>query len=317
MMINYIFLILLVIIYCFIFYGFIYYSRTIDAYNRYFGAIALIVIFSVLSFILFLILVDSTFSDSGFLMIILLYIPIIGAISLTFFSTIYVKMIRNNPKFIRKTLFVKIGIKLSDKIDEMNKQDRDSLRKTNHILIFLSLIGIWVVCLIVVVNVSGSSEGMAPEDSNMFLVWIQLFLNFQNRREIFHGLGWFYYVILFFFYSFFIIVITNEFTRKSNHFVLPFNYISRLVLMEEENKGYGSYLYFTIGHLFASFFCPPMVLYAILGISSIADLMASQVGMRYGKRAIKWNNRKTWEGTLSATVTSFFICFFLLDLSGA
>lgn len=104
-------------------------------------------------------------------------------------------------------------------------------------------------------------------------------------------------------------MITNEFTRKSSRYVLPFNYISKFVLHEEEIEGYGSYLYFVIGHLFASLFCPPMVFFAILGISSIADLIASQVGMRYGKRPIRWHSRKTWEGTITATVTCFLITF--------
>ena len=82
----------------------------------------------------------------------------------------------------------------------------------------------------------------------------------------------------------------------------------------DEKKGYGSYLYFSIGHLFAALFCPPMVLLAILGMSSIGDLMASQIGMRYGKNHIQWNQKKTWEGAIAATITCFIICFFFIGI---
>ncbi|MFX1238574.1 MAG: hypothetical protein ACFE8P_12745 [Promethearchaeota archaeon] len=110
-------------------------------------------------------------------------------------------------------------------------------------------------------------------------------------------------------------MIANEFTRKSERCCLPFNYISRIILTEDEKRGYGTYLYFSIGHLFASLFCPPMVFFSILGVSSIADLVASQVGIRYGNRRIKWNKEKTWEGTLTATIVCFIICVFFVGFA--
>jgi dolichol kinase len=51
-----------------------------------------------------------------------------------------------------------------------------------------------------------------------------------------------------------------------------------------------------------------MVFLSILGMSSISDLMTSQIGIRYGKRHISWNKNKTWEGTIAGTVVSFIIC---------
>lgn len=66
--------------------------------------------------------------------------------------------------------------------------------------------------------------------------------------------------------------------------------------------------------MFASFISPPMVLFSILGICSISDLMTSQIGIRYGKRHIKWNKDKTWEGTLAGILSAFIICFLFIGL---
>jgi len=90
--------------------------------------------------------------------------------------------------------------------------------------------------------------------------------------------------------------------------------MSKLLLSEDEKRGYGTYLYFAIGQMFAAFLCPPMVFFAILGMSSIGDLMASQVGIRHGKRHISWNQKKTWEGTIAATISCFFICLFFIGI---
>ena len=64
--------------------------------------------------------------------------------------------------------------------------------------------------------------------------------------------------------------------------------------------------------MFASFICPPMVFLAILGLSSIGDLTASQIGIRFGKKRIKWNTNKTWEGTISSALICFILSFFFV-----
>ena len=66
--------------------------------------------------------------------------------------------------------------------------------------------------------------------------------------------------------------------------------------------------------MFAAFVCPPMVYLAILGISSISDLMTSQIGIRMGKKHIDWNKNKTWEGTIAGTITTFIISLFFIGL---
>ena len=101
-------------------------------------------------------------------------------------------------------------------------------------------------------------------------------------------------------------MLANEFSRKTKYISFPLNLVG-LIISEEEKKTYCTYLYFGIGQMFAAFLCPPMVFFAILGMSSIGDLMTSQIGIRYGKHHISWNSKKTYEGTLAGTITSFLI----------
>ncbi|MFX1277399.1 MAG: hypothetical protein ACFFBP_04675 [Promethearchaeota archaeon] len=246
-------------------------------------------------------------------MIILLYSPILILTSIILVSTAFIFLIKKQPKY-NLIYFIKLTTRLTGNVDNMNKTKRDSIRKINHILLFIGLILLWLICLIIIINITGSSSGMLPTNNNMVLIFIQLLLNVENRSEILFNFGWFYYLLLFFFYALFLLMITNEFTRKSKRFIFPFNFVSKFVLIGEEIDGYGSYLYFAIGHLFASFFCPPMIFLSILGMSSIGDLMASQIGIRYGKRTISWNHQKTWEGTITATITCFIICFFFIGI---
>ena len=81
-----------------------------------------------------------------------------------------------------------------------------------------------------------------------------------------------------------------------------------------EREKYGTYLYFTIGQMFSAFISPPMVFLAILGMSSISDSMTSQIGIRYGKHHILWNEKKTWEGTIAGIITTFIISFLFVGM---
>ena len=107
-------------------------------------------------------------------------------------------------------------------------------------------------------------------------------------------------------------MLVNEFTRKNKYLGFALNFIPMLLLSEEEKEKYGTYLYFAIGNMFAAFICPPMAFFAILAMSSIGDLVPSQVGIRYGKTQIPWNKKKTFEGTIAGSLASFFLCFFFV-----
>ncbi|MFX1328376.1 MAG: hypothetical protein ACFE91_09625 [Promethearchaeota archaeon] len=238
----------------------------------------------------------------------ILGIPLITISFLIVTSTSVESLFR---KVFRKD-FSKLSKKLEEKGDSWSKAKKDTLRKLNHVLIFIGLFLIWYIGLFIVNFYTGTSAGMVPEENNMLLLYLRIIDEPNAIREVLFSLGWFYYLLFFFFYSVCLFMIANEFTRKSRFCSFPFNFFSKLYLSGEEKKNYGAYLYFAIGQMFAAFICPPMVLFAILGISSISDLMTSQIGIRFGKKHILWNQNKTWEGTIAGTLTTFFLCFFFI-----
>jgi len=194
----------------------------------------------------------------------------------------------------------------------LSKAKRDTLRKLDHVLIFIALFIVWYIGLYVVQFYTGSSAGMIPEENDMLLLYFQILNEENSIAEVMYTLGWFYYLLFFFFYTISLIMITNEYSRKSPFFSFPFTIFPKLYLTNEEKENYGTYLYFSIGHLFVAFICPPMIFFAILGISSIADLTTSQIGIRYGKHHIQWNEEKTWEGTIAGILTTYAICFIFI-----
>ena len=66
--------------------------------------------------------------------------------------------------------------------------------------------------------------------------------------------------------------------------------------------------------MFAALVFPPMVFFMILGTASISDLMTSQIGIRFGKSHIKWNQNKTWEGTIAGTLVTLVIGFLFVGI---
>ncbi len=289
-------------------------SRETVASNKYLGLIALIIVFSVVFAILTKIAFKPGLEVNAFWMMTILIAPIVALIFLVFFSTTLNNIVKYRFSFTLK-FFYELETRLTQKIQVMNQTRQDSVRKINHILIFAGLLGLWYLCVVLLLTVTGSLKGMVPEEQNAILVFFLMLSNRMDPAKSLLNFGWFYYVLFYFFYVLFIIMIANEFTRKSKRTCLPFNYVSRIVLTDQELRGYGTYLYFSIGHLFAALFCPPMIFFSILGISSIADLVASQVGIRFGKKQIKWNKKKTWEGTIAAVLTSFFICFLFVGIA--
>ena len=291
--------------------GFFLLSSNVSTYNKFFGIFGLASVFIVLLLILLSIVREVSLIFNGVLIAFSLNLPVVVVGLLILVSTGLVRAYRKRNAS-KVSYFKEVEERTMVRIESMSKVKIDSLRKVNHVLIFVGLLAVWSVSLSVVVYNSGTSAGMIPLENNMLLIYVQLITNSKPTSEILFGFGWFYYILFFFFYSFCFIMLANEFTRKNPQYTFPFNYLSRLLLSEDEKQGYGSYLYFAIGQMFAAFFCPPMVFYAILGMSSIGDLMASQVGIRYGKHQIRWNPHKTWEGTIAATIFCFLTCFFFI-----
>ncbi len=237
-------------------------------------------------------------------------IPILTVGILIIFST--------GLSFLAKNISNKDLSKYKQKIIRKNanlsKYKKDILRKSNHVLIFICFLIAWYIGLVLANHFTGSSKGMIPEENNMLLLYFKIVSTPNSIANVLFSLGWFYYLLFVIFYILNLFMLANEFTRKSRFISFPFNFFSKVYLSNEEQENYGTYLYFTIGQMFASFICPPMVFLAILGISSIGDLMTSQIGIRIGKKHISWNQDKTWEGALAGIITTFIISFFFIGL---
>ncbi|UCC18893.1 MAG: hypothetical protein JSV62_12400 [Promethearchaeota archaeon] len=244
------------------------------------------------------------------LWLMILGIPLIFIGLLVLISTIITYAIKKGYK----KDFTKIRKKLKEKFDNLSKIKKDTYRKVNHVLIFIGLLILWYVSLSIVKFYAGSIAGMIPEDTNMLLLYLRILNEPNSIINVLFSLGWFYYILFFFFYFLCLFMLANEFTRKSQHLTFPFNIFPQLYLSNEEEENYGTYLYFNIGHMFAAFVCPPMVFFTILGISSISDLVTSQIGIRFGTSKILWNKKKTWEGSLAGMIITFIICFFFIGI---
>ena len=297
--------------YFLILFVFMYMSHKPDVLNNLIAFIALSFVF--IHILLFLLLMNQKIEMQSFfvpLWLLLLGVPMLFPGILIFISTIIISIYKKRSG---KDL-AEIGRKLEGKRKSWSKAKKDSLRKINHIFIFIGLFVIWFGGLTVAMLVTDSSTGMIPEENNMLLQYLKLVNEPDSIIEVLFSFGWFFYLLFFFFYLLCMFMLANEFTRKSKHISFPFNFFTKLYLDEKEQDSYGTYLYFAIGHMFAAFISPPMILFAILGISSISDLITSQIGIRYGKIRISWNKKKTWEGTMAGTLSTFLICLFFIGI---
>ncbi len=324
--IFYIWYLLLLSSYFVILFGFLYFSYKVDILNNILSFGSLFFVF--INVLLFLILMvqDEDLHDETlplFTFTLLLPIVIIGAMII--FSTALVYFFRL-LKINRD--FTKFESRMENKLKEMSKLKKDIIRKINHVLIFIGLLVVWYYSYSIVQSFAENDDNnedikVDPDITNMLYLYFRILTKPKSIENVLFSLEWLYFVLFFFFYIFCLVMLVNELTRKTKYLAFPFNILPILIMSKDEKESYCTYLYFSIGQMFAAFLCPPMVFFAILGMSSIGDLMTSQIGIRYGKRHISWNPNKTYEGTLAGTITSFIICiifigpFYGMILAGA
>jgi len=287
-----------------------YFSSKEDTLNNFFSFITLLFVF--LHIIFILLLSNQEISLQIYvipLWVLTLGLPLVVIILLLMISTGIVSIYKR----VFKTQYLKFHRKVNNN-KPRNKVREDTLRKGNHILIFTGVLIVWYIGLLVMRELTGSSDYMLPVDGNMFLLYLRIINEPNSIEHIISSLGWLYFILFFFFYTISLFIITIEFSRKSKTFSFPFNIFPKLYLSENEREKYGTYLYFSIGQMLSAFICPPMVFFAILGTGSYGDLMTSQIGIRYGKRHISWNEKKTWEGTIAGVITTFFICILFIGM---
>ncbi len=303
---------LLITGYFFLFFGYLHYSHKPDVLNNLLSFGALFFVFlHVLLFLSYMYQHPSSRILLIPLWCMILSFPIILIGLLIIISSIILFLYR----VIKKDRDINaLEEKWTAKMEKLSKARRDTYRKISHVLIFIGLFIVWYIGYTVVTTSMDDWVGMIPDNNNTLELYIKLLTEPGTISLYLYHLGWFYYLIFFFFYAFCLFLLTNEITRKNRFLAFPFNRLPKLVMSEEEKQNYGTYLYFAVGQMFAAFLCPPMPFFAILGMSSIADLMTSQIGIRWGKHHIKWNSNKTWEGTIAGTITSIILCYIFVGI---
>ncbi len=324
--IFYIWFLLLLASYFAILFGFLYFSYKTDILNNILSVGALFFVFiNVLLFLILMVQDEDLHQETLPLFTFTLLLPIVLVGATILISTALVGLFRLTAK---EKDISKFENRMENKLKELSKIKKDIMRKINHVLIFIGLVGVWYISYDTVRGYAKNDDNnknikIDPDTTNMLYLYFRILTKPKSIENIMLSLQWFYYVLFFFFYIFCIIMLVNELTRKTRYLAFPFNILPILIMSDEEKQSYCTYLYFSIGQMFAAFLCPPMVFFAILGMSSIGDLMTSQIGIRYGKRHISWNPNKTYEGTIAGTITCFIICvifigpFYGLLLAGA
>ena len=302
-----------VMCYIFILFGYLHHSNKKYLLDNILGFSILFIIFFHYS-ILMILMYNGAFWERFFLpSLFFTPLPIILSVVIVFSIIIKIYYIlkkkpRRNIK--KENVIRKKRRKLN--IKEWKPVNRDIIRKLPHIIVFISFFIIWSIGCSVVYSHTGNLYGMFPMESDLLFLFSSMYSDVSNIHFYLYTLGWFYFFLIMVLYCFAIITLFMEFTRKSKNFSFPLNFISLRLLKKEEKESYGTFLYFFIGHLFAATFLPPLPFFAIISMSSIGDLVASQVGMRTKHYPIKWNKNKCWEGTISSTIVSFFLSYFFL-----
>ena len=297
----------LVVLFCYMHFS---YNKVV--LNNILGFSALFLTFFVIVIVVMLMFQDTMLYSSTIPIFSLSFglpLLIIGAVILI--SSILMYLFK---KFFKNRDLSKFWKLLEEKSNKRSKLREDTYRKIPHVLIFIGLLLIWYVGVIIVKDLLDSISGMIPDDNNMFLLFITIMTEPDSISAVLFSLGWFYYLLFFFFYGFCFIMLANEFTRKVRRLGFPFNFLCKILLCEEEKRSYGTYLFFAIGQMVAALLTPPMVFLTILGMSSLADLATSQVGIRYGKNKIRWNKDKSWQGSIAGIIACFIICTLFIGI---
>jgi len=271
-----------------------YYAAKNNFLNNAISYSALSFVFTVLFLILFVIRKEY------------FYINFINFFLIVFFTLFIIVLITSSILFTINIIRRDFDI-ISINFKKPNRIKLDLYRKSFHILVFFSLL------LVFYISTNFQTIYRLFPSDNLILIFTKRISGFKNNFYLIEEPGFYYYVILYFFLILTFVILTNEFTRKTKYFYFPLNFIPNFLFHKDENNKYGSYVYFSIGHLFAAFITPPNVLFAILSISVFGDTISSQFGMRFGNIKYKWNE-KTFLGTISGFIVSLFITSLFVDV---
>ena len=180
---------LLALFYFVIIYYYIYFSYKPDTLNNVLGIVSLsFVFFHIFLFLLLMYLQNDLRSFFVPLWLLVLGSPIIIVGILVLISTKLSSLANEKTK----EKISKLSDKLEKKFEGWSKSKKDIFRKLSHIILFTFLIIAWSIGLSVVLYFADSSRGMIPEENNMLLVYIRLFIEPNYIIDALFSFGWFY-----------------------------------------------------------------------------------------------------------------------------
>jgi len=239
------------------------------------------------------------------LLTLILIIPLFVLWGSSLIYTIFYKIFGNSEKFEAYKQKKRQG-------SSRNASIEDFKRKFNHIIFYG---GIWLGILIymyisriwmkdIVYNAWRWWEYNLNNPTETF--WFIQFLK-SPSFSLYEKAGWNHLFIIIFYIDFSYVSLSMEAFRHSKYIHSIFEKPITIFLRKEEIDDIATYFESALAFTTISFILPPVLIITIMGVGLIADMMASQVGIKFGKHKIPFNKKKSWEGLIGGSVTSFLI----------
>ena len=234
-------------------------------------------------------------------------ISIFIAIGITFLVSQILKRMGKIPENMANL----VSISEDQKNSEENNQKLDRDRKSNHLLAFgvaLAAILIGIVTVYILLFFT---------DSPYYGYFIEKAVNFWDREDGTSFLQNTFNVDIFStsrtilsitYGGFAMLLTTIEYSRLSRNIYFPFQNVVQNQLRYEEKDAIGSYVYMIVALAVCSVLLSTSFFLSVVSVVSFGDSAASLVGMRFGKRKYKHNN-KTLEGTIAGGIVSLIFVF--------
>ncbi|MHA1650515.1 MAG: diacylglycerol/polyprenol kinase family protein [Candidatus Helarchaeota archaeon] len=201
--------------------------------------------------------------------------------------------------------------KSSPSHSEIDFSTRDNLRheifrKIFHIILFFGIIALLLIGYLIIESLYLQGSDLPGVEETYHNYWGRLDgLGMWNIQFNF-GQS----VIFMLFILLTTIFVMNEGARLLKWFYFPLRKLASFGIREKEKDTVASYVYFTIGMVFAATFIYPLPLFSIIGILCFADTAASLFGRKYGRHKLSFNPTKSWEGSIGG----FIVCLIVTIL---
>ena len=182
-------------------------------------------------------------------------------------------------------------------------------RKLFHILLFIGIIAMLVIAFTILNNLLAQGSSI-PNLTEI----IENYWGSTDGQEMYilHRPEFGQAIILMLFMILTTIFTMNEGSRLGKWFYFPLRQLASIGIREKEKNTVASYVYFSVGMIFAATFVYPIPLFSIIGILCFADTAASLFGRKYGKHKLQFNKTKSWEGSFGGVIICIIVTFLLV-----